>query len=155
MQNNFLKLILFTLINKFVNASYIGLILFLSISFKYYFIFYFFVRIVFFINILFFNFWEKVDVEIEIVGENFRKREMWKRNCKRKFWEKRKQVREIIKKMKWLLQKCHYMYFFFFFFIFLLLQCKGYFTNLRSHFRLKLSFGSSIRNALPQKKGYM
>jgi hypothetical protein len=33
---------------------------------------------------------KKKDVEKEIVGENFGKREMWKRNNRRKFWEKRK-----------------------------------------------------------------
>jgi hypothetical protein len=31
-------------------------------------------------------------VEREILRENFEKREMWKRNSRRKFWEKRKQV---------------------------------------------------------------
>jgi hypothetical protein len=29
-------------------------------------------------------------VERVIVGENFGKKEMWKKNSKRKFWEKRK-----------------------------------------------------------------
>ena len=93
MQNNSSKLTLSTLVNEFLNASHIRLVIFLSISFKYY----FFIRIVFFLNILFFNFWEKRDVEREIVGENLGKREMWKRNSRRKFWEKRKQVRETIK----------------------------------------------------------
>jgi hypothetical protein len=36
---------------------------------------------------------KKKDVEREIVGENFGKMEMRKINSKRKFWEKRKQVR--------------------------------------------------------------
>jgi uncharacterized protein (DUF58 family) len=66
MQNNSLKLILSTLINEFLHASYIRLIIFLSISYKYYY-YLFFIRIVFFLNILFFNFWKKRDVEREIV----------------------------------------------------------------------------------------
>jgi hypothetical protein len=37
-------------------------------------------------------------VEKEIIGENFGKRDMWKRNSRRKFWKKKKQVRETIKK---------------------------------------------------------
>jgi hypothetical protein len=37
-------------------------------------------------------------VERKIVGKNFGKREMWKRNSRRKFWKKRKQMRETIKK---------------------------------------------------------
>jgi hypothetical protein len=32
----------------------------------------------------------KRDVEKEIVRENFEKMKMWKRNTKRKFWEKSK-----------------------------------------------------------------
>ena len=53
--------------------------------------------IVFFLNILLFNFWEKNDVEREIIGENFENNEMWKRNSRRKFWKKKKQVKETIK----------------------------------------------------------
>jgi hypothetical protein len=53
MQNDSLKFILFSLVNKFLNVSYIRLVIFLSILFKYY---YFVIRIVFFLNILFFNF---------------------------------------------------------------------------------------------------
>jgi hypothetical protein len=41
--------------------------------------------IVFFLNILFFNFREKNDVKREIIGENFGKNEMRKRNSMRKF----------------------------------------------------------------------
>jgi hypothetical protein len=37
-------------------------------------------------------------VEREIVGENFGKREMWKRNSRRKFWEKRTSKRNNKKK---------------------------------------------------------
>jgi hypothetical protein len=37
-------------------------------------------------------------VERKIVGKIFGKREMWKRNSERKFWKKRKQMRETIKK---------------------------------------------------------
>jgi hypothetical protein len=32
-------------------------------------------------------------VKREIIGENFGKNEMWKRNSRRKFWKKIKQVR--------------------------------------------------------------
>jgi hypothetical protein len=52
MQYDFSKLNLSSLANEFLNASYIRLVIFLSISFKYY----FFIRIVLFLNILFFNF---------------------------------------------------------------------------------------------------
>jgi hypothetical protein len=38
MQNNSSKLTLFSLTNAFLNASYIRLAIFLSISFKYYFL---------------------------------------------------------------------------------------------------------------------
>ena len=55
--------------------------------------------IVFFLNILFFNFREKSDVEREIIGKHFGKNEMRQRNSRRKFWKKKKQVRETIKKM--------------------------------------------------------
>ena len=54
--------------------------------------------ILFFLNILFFNFWEKSDVEREIIEENFGNNEMWKRNNMRKILKKKKQVRETIKK---------------------------------------------------------
>jgi hypothetical protein len=53
MQNDFSKLILSTLTNEFLHVSYIQLVIFLSISFKY---IYFFIRIAFFLDILFFNF---------------------------------------------------------------------------------------------------
>jgi hypothetical protein len=46
--------------------------------------------IIFFLNILFFKFWEKSDVEREIIWENFRKNDMWKGNNRRKFWKKTK-----------------------------------------------------------------
>jgi hypothetical protein len=56
-------------------ASYIRLVIFLSISFNfnYFFIFY---NDFIFLNILFFNFCEKSDVEREIIGENYGKNEM-------------------------------------------------------------------------------
>jgi hypothetical protein len=48
----------------------------------------------------------KRDVNREIVGEKFGKREIWKRNSVKFFWKKIKQMRETIKKkMKWLLRK--------------------------------------------------
>jgi hypothetical protein len=37
-------------------------------------------------------------VERKMMGNFFGKREMWKRNSKIIFWEKKKQVREILKK---------------------------------------------------------
>jgi hypothetical protein len=59
MQNDSSKLILSSLVNEFLNASYIQLTIFLFISFKYDYFFNFFISIVFFLNILFFNFWGK------------------------------------------------------------------------------------------------
>jgi hypothetical protein len=56
MQNDSSKLTLSTLTIEFLQTSYIQLVIFLSISFKY---IYFFISIVFFLNILFFNFWKK------------------------------------------------------------------------------------------------
>jgi hypothetical protein len=38
----------------------------------------------------FLTFGKNRDVEREIVRENFGKREMWKRNNRRKFWKKKK-----------------------------------------------------------------
>jgi hypothetical protein len=58
-------------------------IYFLSISFKFI-LFVFFIRIVVFQKIIFFNILEKRDVEREIIGENFGKRKIWKRNSTRK-----------------------------------------------------------------------
>jgi hypothetical protein len=75
MQNDSSKLTLSTLTNEFLHASYIRLVIFYLYHLNII-IFIFFKRIVFFLNILFFNFWEKRDVEREIVGENFGKREM-------------------------------------------------------------------------------
>jgi hypothetical protein len=71
MQNDSLKLTLSTLVYEFLNhlihpISYIFIYLF-----KYYFFKFFFIRIVFFLNILLFNFYEQIDVEREIVGEFF------------------------------------------------------------------------------------
>jgi hypothetical protein len=57
MQHDSSKLTLFILTNEFLHVSYIRLVIFLSISFNYYFLF--FIRIVVFLNILFFNFWKK------------------------------------------------------------------------------------------------
>ena len=57
--------------------------------------------IVFFLNILLFQLLrkkKKSDMEREIIGENFGNNEMWKRNSRRKFWKKRKQVRNNKKK---------------------------------------------------------
>jgi hypothetical protein len=55
MQNNFSKLTLFNLTNEFLYASFIPLVIFLFIQFKYFY-FLFFIKIVFFLNIIFFNF---------------------------------------------------------------------------------------------------
>ena len=41
---------------------------------------------------------EKRDVEREIMGENFGKKEMYKRNSKITFWEKKKLAKETLKK---------------------------------------------------------
>jgi hypothetical protein len=54
MQNNSSKLTLSTLANEFLNTSYIQLVIFLSISFKYVFLI-FFIRIVFFSKYLIFQ----------------------------------------------------------------------------------------------------
>jgi hypothetical protein len=77
MQNKSSKLTLSTVTNEFLHASYIRLVIFLSISFKYYYYFYyFFIRIVLFLNIQFF----------QLLG----KKRFGKGNNMRKFWEKRK-----------------------------------------------------------------
>jgi hypothetical protein len=69
------RLNLSSLANNFLRTSYIRLVIFLSISFNfnYFFIFY---NDCIFLNILFFSFWEKSNVEREIIGENFGKNEM-------------------------------------------------------------------------------
>jgi hypothetical protein len=51
MKNSFLKFNLSSLTNDFLKTSYIQLVIFLCISFHF-----FFIMIVFFLNILFFNF---------------------------------------------------------------------------------------------------
>jgi hypothetical protein len=74
---------------------YIRLIIFLSISFKYY-LFFFLQGLYFFLNIIFFNFWEKQNVEREIVGENLGKRA----KKKKKTWEERDSGRKKYVKRK-------------------------------------------------------
>ena len=78
-----------------------------------------------FLNIIFFNFWKKRDMEREIVGEIFWKREMWKINSRENKWETIKKNEMVPSKVQ-----LHVVFF-------LLLQYNGYFKNLRNHFREK------------------
>jgi hypothetical protein len=86
MQNNSSKLTLSSLTNEFLNVSYIRLVIFLSISFKYY----FFYKDCIFPKYPIFQllgkkrcgernsgrkFWKKWRCGREIIGENFGKRE--------------------------------------------------------------------------------
>jgi hypothetical protein len=84
----FLKFTLSILTNEFfIFTCLIHSINYIFINILNIIIFYFFIRIVFFLNILFFNFWEKIDVEREIVRK-FWKKEIYKRNSRKFFWEK-------------------------------------------------------------------
>jgi hypothetical protein len=75
MQNYFSKLTLSTLTNKFLNTSYILLVIFIFISFKY---FLFFYKDCIFPKYPIFQFFgKKRDMKREIVRENFGKRKMW------------------------------------------------------------------------------
>jgi hypothetical protein len=119
MQNDSSNFTLSTLVNKFLNASYIRLVIFLSISFKFFFVFFIFSKNCIFPKYHIFQLLEKKkkDVERELVEENFGKRDrMGERNNK---------------KMKWLIQNScsphvafflahliKYLFYFFFFFFF-------------------------------------
>ena len=73
-QNDSSKFTLSTLLNEFLNTSYIQLVIFLSISFNNYYFFIFYKDCIFPKYLIFQLFEEKKkDVERELVGENFGK----------------------------------------------------------------------------------
>ena len=77
--------------------------------------------IVFFLNILLFNFWEKSDVERELIGENFEKKKKQVRETIKKTWEenfgrdsgRKKDVERKIRKIALWIIPLHVALFFF------------------------------------------